>query len=102
MKFYSEKTDKFYKSIEECKAAEKEFDIALAKKEKEKSKKEAAKKVAYEKVEAAFDNLMTHYKSDYEVYVAALKEYRELCAGSKEEVSTTEAFNSLIDFLFRD
>ena len=45
MIIYSDKTGKKYKTVEECEAAEKEYDAAIAKKEEQKKQLEADKKM---------------------------------------------------------
>ena len=67
MKILSEKTNKYYATVDECLAAEKAFDEAAAKKKAEEEKLNATRKERANEVENA-----------YKVSIEANKHYREL------------------------
>lgn len=67
MKILSEKTNKYYATIDECLAAEKAFDEAAAKKKAEEEKLNATRKERANEVENA-----------YKASIEANKHYREL------------------------
>lgn len=99
MKIYSEKTGKEYKTVDECVAAEKEFDEAVAKEKAKKEELAAVRKERAAEVEEA-----------YKAIAAAQKEYRKkLDAFVKDygqfhmTVRTGEGnpFNLFDDFFFR-
>jgi hypothetical protein len=75
MKIFSEKTNQEYQSVEECLAAEKEFDEALAaKKAKEEKLAEARKSRAIE-VEEAYKAILEAQKNYNEKLNAFIKDY---------------------------
>lgn len=67
MKILSEKTNKYYATVDECLAAEKAFDEAAAKKKAEEEKLNATRKERANEVENA-----------YKASIEANKHYREL------------------------
>jgi len=67
MKILSEKTNKYYTTVDECLAAEKAFDEAAAKKKAEEEKLNATRKERANEVENA-----------YKASIEANKHYREL------------------------
>ena len=67
MKILSEKTNKYYATVDECLAAEKAFDEAAAKKKAEEEKLKATRKERANEVENA-----------YKASIEANKHYREL------------------------
>lgn len=54
MKIFSEKTNKYYNTVDECLKAEKAFDDAIAKEEEKKKKLSETRKVRAKEVEDAY------------------------------------------------
>lgn len=54
MKIFSEKTNKYYNTVDECLEAEKVFDDAIAKEEEKKKKLSETRKVRAKEVEDAY------------------------------------------------
>lgn len=69
MKYYSEKTDKIYNSVDELTKAEKAYDDANA----EKIKAEKEKEAAYKEVEDA----AAAVEAAFNIYSKKLKEYND-------------------------
>ena len=69
VRYYSDLTKKFYNKAQDCEKAEKEYQLAQAKKEEELALKSEARKEAAKKVESAYNAL-----------VAAKKEYQKQLA----------------------
>ncbi len=77
MKILSEKTNKYYSTVDECIAAEKEYDEKIA---KEKAEKEAKEKALAVRKEAALTERKERANEVEEAYKAVLKAqkaYRE-------------------------
>ena len=75
MKIFSEKTGKEYKTVDECVAAEKEFDVAV---EKEKARKEElvkTRKNRAKEIETAYADIVTARKHYEELLDAFLRDY---------------------------
>lgn len=68
MYIYSEKTKKRYDTVEECEAAEREFEVAVAEEKERKEKLVAERKDRAKEVEEAFKNahdLLRNFTKDY-------------------------------------
>ena len=77
MKIYSEKTNKEYKSVEECLEAEKAFDEAEAKRKAEEEAKQKALAVKREAANAERKAAAEDVEAKRKAAVEAQKEYRE-------------------------
>lgn len=75
MKFYSDKTRKFYDTEKECLKAEKELDDKLALEKAKKEELSNARKVRAEEVEKAYKSVLEAQKHYREVLNAFLKDY---------------------------
>jgi len=75
MKIFSEKTNQEYSSVEECLAAEKEFDEALAAKKAEEEKLTEARKSRAIEVEEAYKAILEAQKVYREKLDAFIKDY---------------------------
>ena len=95
MKYYSEKTNKFYNSVKECIRAEEEFDIELAKTREAEKAAAAEEKALLEKVEAA----EAEYENAAKVSIEAMNKYVELQKEYNKKYGHTK-FTSLWDFVF--
>ena len=73
MKIYSEKTKKEYSTVDECLAAEKEFDDANEKLRLEKEAKAAEKRDRAKEIEDAY----TKYREDYAKYIELRNQFIE-------------------------
>ena len=112
MKIMSEKTGKFYATIDECLAAEKAYDAEVAKKKEEeekalaeaKAKREAAvaeRKVEAEKVEAARQALIkaqNEYKDALETFCSKYGAYHFTLKSGDQSIF--DLFNGFFDNLF--
>lgn len=76
MKYFSEKTNRFYSTVAECQKAEEEFDLAEA--EAQRLADEA--KAAEEALEAQVDAAYKEYVALYDATADALAHYKELAA----------------------
>ena len=77
MKIYSEKTNKEYASVDECLAAEKEFDEAIAKKKAEEEKALVTRKAKQEALAATRKDRAAEVEEKYKAVLEAKKAYRE-------------------------
>ena len=77
MKILSEKTNKEYASVEECLAAEKEFDEAIAKEKAEKEKALAVRKEKQEKALAERKAAASVVEEKRQALIAAQKAYQD-------------------------
>lgn len=75
MKIMSEKTGKEYATVEECLAAEKEFDDTIAKEQEEKEKLAAIRKERAAEVEEAYKKILEANKNYNELLNAFIKDY---------------------------
>ena len=78
MKIYSEKTNKEYATVEDCLAAEKEFDEAVAAKEAEQKKALAERKAKQEALVVERKAAADEVEAVRQKLIAAQKEYREV------------------------
>ena len=85
MKFISEKTNKTYATAEECLAAEKEYDEAIARKKAEeekalieRKKKETEQKLRTEKLNAERKTRAAEVEKAYQAIIDANKNYHDL------------------------
>ena len=77
MKIFSEKTHEEYKTVEECEAAEKKYDEALALAQKQKAELAAARKARAKEVEDAFAHVEEVKKQYAEALGKARAEYAD-------------------------
>ena len=75
MKIYSEKTCKNYKTVDECLEAEKKFDEAKAKKDKEKAELVEKRKVRAKEVEDAYSSVRDAEKHYVELRNQFVKDF---------------------------
>lgn len=75
MKILSEKTNKYYATVEECQAAEKAFDEAEAKKKADAEKLTAARKERANEVEKAYKESLNASKHYHDLLDAFIKDY---------------------------
>ena len=75
MKILSQKTNKYYATVEQCLAAEKEYDEAEAKKKAEADKLKAARKERANEVEAAYKASLEASKHYHDLLDAFVKDY---------------------------
>ena len=75
MKIFSEKTNQEYQSVEECLAAEKEFDEALAAKKAKEEELASARKARAVEVEDAYKAILEAQKVYREKLDAFIKDY---------------------------
>ena len=75
MKIYSEKTNKEYKSVEECLAAEKAFDEKLALEKAKKEELATQRKARAAEVEEAYGAIIKAQKAYREKLNAFVKDY---------------------------
>lgn len=75
MKILSEKTNKYYATVDECLAAEKAFDEAEAKKKAEAQKLNATRKERANEVETAYKASLEANKHYHELLDAFVKDY---------------------------
>ena len=78
MKILSEKTNKWYTTVDECIAAEKAFDEAVAKEKAEKEKALAEKKAKEEKLGAERKARANEIEEAYKASCEAYKHYQDL------------------------
>ena len=84
MIIYSEKTKEQYKSVEECIAAEEQYDAALKAKEEEKRMWEAQKAERANEVAEAFTVYMTAIKKYETLRDAYVRDYGKLRLGIRD------------------
>ena len=77
MKIYSEKTNKEYATVEDCLAAEKEYDDAIAAKKAEEEKALAEAKAKREELATARKERATEVEDAYKAVLEAQKVYRQ-------------------------
>jgi hypothetical protein len=77
MKIYSEKTNKEYATVEDCLAAEKEYDDAIAEKKAKEEKALAEAKAKREELAAARKERATEVEDAYKAVLEAQKVYRQ-------------------------
>ena len=77
MKIYSEKTDKEYASVEDCLAAEKEYDEAMEAKRVAEEKALVERKAKNEKLTAKRKERAAEVENAYKAILEAQKVYRE-------------------------
>lgn len=77
MKILSEKTNKYYDTVDECIAAEKEYDEAVAAEKKRQEELVTARKARADEVEKAFQNLVEVKKAAAQAVADAKKEYND-------------------------
>lgn len=75
MKIMSEKTNKTYATVEECLAAEKEFDEAVAKKKEEAEKLNKTRKNRANEVEEAYKTAQDAYQHYRDLLDTFVKDY---------------------------
>jgi len=75
MKILSEKTNKYYTTVDECLAAEKAFDEAEAKKKAEAEKLNATRKDRANEVEKAYKDSIKASKHYHDLLNAFVKDY---------------------------
>ena len=75
MKYFSEKTKKYYDSEEDCISAEEEFDKAIAEEQERKEKLTAERKARATEVEEAYKNALEARKIYQEKLNAFVKDY---------------------------
>ena len=95
MKYYSEKTGKFYNSVKECTRAEEEFDLEQAKTREAEEAAAAEEKALLEKVEAA----EAEYENAVKVSAEAMNKYVELQREYNKKYGHAK-FTGLWDFIF--
>lgn len=78
MKIYSEKTNKEYATVDECVAAEKEFDEAVAKRKAEIQRMEEEKKAKAEKLQTERKARAAEVEDAYKASIEAAKHYQDL------------------------
>lgn len=78
MKIYSEKTNKEYATVDECLAAERQYDEAVAKAKAEKEKALAEKKAKEEKLNAERKARAEEVEKAYKAVIEANKTYQEV------------------------
>lgn len=77
MKIFSEKTNKEYKTVEECEAAEKEYDAAVLAEQTKREELAAARKARAKEVEDAFAHVEEVKKQYAEALEKARAEYAD-------------------------
>lgn len=77
MKILSEKTNKYYDTVEDCIAAEKEFDAKVLAEQKKKDELAAVRKARADEVEKAYQNLIEVKKTAAKAVEDAKKEYSD-------------------------
>lgn len=95
MKIYSEKTNKEYKSVDECLAAEAEFDAKLAAEKAKKEELAAARKERAGEVEKAYATMVEAQKT----YSKMLKEFVKDYGSFHMTYSSKNGFSDLVDDL---
>lgn len=75
MRFYSDKTRKFYETLEDCEKAEKDFEVEQERKKAEALQKSNDRKEAAKKVENAYNALITAKKAYHEELSKFCKQY---------------------------
>ena len=77
MKIISEKTNKTYATVEECLAAEKEYDEKIAAAKARQERLEKNKQLRYDELEAAHNKYIEAYKYYKDILKEYLKDYNE-------------------------
>ena len=80
MKILSEKTNKYYDTVDECIAAEAEYDAAVLAEQKKKEELAANRKARADEVEADYKNLEEVKKAAAKAVEDAKKEYSDKLA----------------------
>lgn len=75
MKILSEKTNKSYATVQECLAAEKEYDEKVAKEKEKQEKLSAARKERANEIEQAYKASVDAYKHYQDLLDAFVKDY---------------------------
>ena len=91
MKYYSEKTNRFYSTVAECERAEEEFDLAEAEAQRLADEAKAAEEALSAEVDAAYKE----YVALYDATADAFARYKELAA----KLSATRQKNTGNDFI---
>ena len=102
MKIYSEKTNKEYKTVEECLAAEKAFDDKLALEKAKKAELTTQRKARAAEVEEAYSAIIKAQKAYREKLNAFVKDYGSfhmtVKTGEGNPFDTFDWFRNLIWF----
>ena len=77
MKIISEKTNKTYATVEECLAAEKEYDEKIAAEKAKRERLEKNRQLHYDELEAAHNKYIEAYKYYKDILKEYLKDYNE-------------------------
>ena len=101
MKYYAEKLGKYYDSVEDCEAAEKEYEEKLAAKKKQKEEKSKERKLRANEVQDAFTAYKEAEKTYYKLRNAFIKDYGYYHAtySSTDETPNLD-IKTLVDELF--
>ena len=101
MKILSEKTNKYYATVDECLAAEKAFDEAEAKKKAETEKLNATRKARANEVEAAYKASQEAYKNYRDLLDAFVKDYGSFhMTVHTGNLNPFDSFSQLFDTFF--
>ena len=101
MKILSEKTNKYYATVDECLAAEKAFDEAEAKKKAEAQKLNATRKERANEVETAYNVSLEANKHYHELLDAFVKDYGSFhMTVHTGDLNPFDSFSHLFDTFF--
>lgn len=101
MKIISEKTGKTYATVDECMAAEKEFDEALEAEKKKKEELASNRKARATEVEEAYKAISAAKKNYYKVLQNFIKDYGSFhMTLNTGEDNPFDDFDKIFDFWF--
>ena len=101
MKILSDKTNKYYATVDECLAAEKAFDEAEAKKKAEAQKLNATRKERANEVEMAYNASLEANKHYHELLDAFVKDYGSFhMTVHTGDLNPFDSFSHLFDTFF--
>ena len=101
MKILSEKTGKTYATVDECMAAEKEFDEAFEAEKKKKEELASNRKARATEVEEAYKAISVAKKNYYKVLQNFIKDYGSFhMTLNTGDVNPYDDFDRIFDFWF--
>lgn len=97
MKFYSELTKKFYDSADACNTAEKEFNAAVAEKEKREKELKANRKARADEVSNAYKAVQAAEKNFHKLRDQFIKDYGSFHMTFTNTDEDEDVFSSFFD-----
>lgn len=98
MRYYSDKLDKIFDTLQDCEKAEKEYDDKIAQKALEKAQKQKEKALRYAEIKEA-QKVLKEAQTNY--YTLVQKYIEDFGSIKIEDSASARDFNQLFPFFFR-